>query len=132
MAAKTGKTAKDVSFAWHTASVVRATDSAYIVGRIWPGIRRALRCMEEGWGHGLRGCPECLVEGQGKWCVTENIYVSFRCLFQMNANNTPRLNFITDKEYWFNKNTKEGRWDMPPSCGWQRMEVMSGPAQVWG
>ena len=36
---------------------------------------------------------------------------------------------VKDKEYWFNKETKEGRWDMPPSCGWQRMEVMSGPPQ---
>jgi len=33
------------------------------------------------------------------------------------------------KEYWFNKKTNEGRWNIPPSCAWQRVEVKGGPAQ---
>lgn len=25
-------------------------------------------------------------------------------------------------EYWYNKDTQEGRWNLPPSCSWQRVE----------
>ncbi|GAX83439.1 hypothetical protein CEUSTIGMA_g10864.t1 [Chlamydomonas eustigma] len=34
-----------------------------------------------------------------------------------------------EKEYWFNKMTNEGRWNMPPSCAWQRVEVKGGPSE---
>lgn len=36
---------------------------------------------------------------------------------------------LEGSEYWFNKATEVGRWNIPPSCAWQRMEVMSGPSQ---
>lgn len=34
-----------------------------------------------------------------------------------------------DVEYWFNSEAKEGRWNMPPSCAWQRVETQDGPPQ---
>mmetsp|Transcript_14099 Transcript_14099/g.30569 ORF Transcript_14099/g.30569 Transcript_14099/m.30569 type:complete len:409 (+) Transcript_14099:6-1232(+) len=36
-----------------------------------------------------------------------------------------------DKEesYWYNTKTTEARWNMPPSCGWQRVEYLGQPSK---
>lgn len=39
---------------------------------------------------------------------------------------------ITEKKeqpYWFNIKTNESRWNTPPSCAWQRVEVQGHPAK---
>jgi hypothetical protein len=33
------------------------------------------------------------------------------------------------EEYWYNKAKEESRWNLPPSCAWQRVDVQNHPAE---
>jgi hypothetical protein len=35
----------------------------------------------------------------------------------------------TGVPYWYNRHTLEARWNMPPSCAWQKVEVQNQPAR---
>jgi hypothetical protein len=73
------------------------------------------------WAGAINGCHGV----QPKWTGSRDFNGSAGVLLARHHKTRGALS-CAGTDYWFNAALKEGRWNMPPSCAWQRVEVQVG------